>query len=203
MSNETIAAVGTVPERFAQIVAASLRIDRSLVTEEASLIELGAESLDLVEITMDIEEEFNVLVPEQNILDTAQEILGPGVLINEGRLTPQGVRLIRARLPELAVTDDAELTMADLNRNFMRVGSWVQLIERLMANTPRACPSCATRYGRQVAGRVTCPACGTGEDIPAGDDLNRAWVEQFCREEHLLPRSTPSAPSTPAASESI
>jgi acyl carrier protein len=191
MSNESIA--GTVHERFAQIVASSLRINRSLVTEEASLTQLGAESLDLVEITLEVEDEFNVLIPEQNIIDTAQEILGPGVLINEGRLTPQGTRLIRARLPELGLTDDAELTTADLNRNFMRVGTWVRMIERLMANTPRVCPSCGSPYGRQIAGRVKCPTCGSEQDIPSGNELNRAWVEQFCREEHLLPPPAPTA----------
>jgi acyl carrier protein len=194
MSNETIAAEGTVHDRFAQIVAGSLRIDANLVTEDAYLNDLGAESLDLVEITMESEDEFNILIPTKNILDTAQEILGPGVLVSEGKLTPHGQRLIRARLPEFGLAEGDELTTADLNRALMRVGTWVRMIERLMANTPRKCATCGTKFGRQVAGRVKCSACGTEEDIPPGDDLNRAWVEQFCREERLLP---PPAPSNP------
>lgn len=194
MSNETIAE-GTVHERFAQIVAGSLRIDPSQVIDEASLMELGAESLDLVEITMETEDEFNILIPEKNILDTAQEIVGPGVLIDEGRVTPQGLRLLRARFPELGLNEGDELTAAELTRTFMRVGSWERMIERLMAHTPRQCPSCGAVYGRQVAGRVTCAACGTEQDIPSGDDLNRAWVEQFCREERLLPPASAAAES--------
>ena len=42
-------------EKFSQVVAKSLRIDSSQVTSDAYLDELGAESLDLIEITMETE----------------------------------------------------------------------------------------------------------------------------------------------------
>src|SRR3954469_22377731 len=122
MSNGTIAD-SEILERFAQIVAGSLSIGAAQVREDAYVTDLGAESLDLLEITMDAEEEFNILIPQKNILQTAQEIVGAGVLVLDGKLTEQGKRLLRTRLPELAPAGEGELTVADLDRMFMRVGA--------------------------------------------------------------------------------
>jgi acyl carrier protein len=179
-------------ERFAEIVATSLRIDASQVTEDAYLDDLGAESLDLLEITMEAEEEFSILIPQKNILQTAQEVVGEGVLVRDGRLTDAGTRLLRSRLPEFAPPEGGELSVAQLNRTFMQVGTWVRMISRLVEHTPTACPCCGAPFGKQLAGRLTCQACAAEHDIPSGDDLNRAWVDQYCREEFHLP-PTPSA----------
>ena len=54
-----------IHERFAGIVAKSLRIDPSQVTPDASLADLGAESLDLIEITMEAEDEFAIVMPQK------------------------------------------------------------------------------------------------------------------------------------------
>ena len=68
----------TILEKFADIVSNSLRIDAARVVEDAYLDDLGAESLDLLEITMEAEEAFNILIPQKNILQTAQEVFGRG-----------------------------------------------------------------------------------------------------------------------------
>ena len=75
-------------EKFADIVAASLRIERSRVTMDAHLMDnLDAESLDLIEITMETESAFDVWLPEKSILDTAAEVFGPDILVQEGVLS--------------------------------------------------------------------------------------------------------------------
>ena len=53
-------------ERVARIVAAELHVDASHVGLDASLTDdLGADSLDSVEITMALEDEFNVMIPDE------------------------------------------------------------------------------------------------------------------------------------------
>ena len=87
-------------DKFADIVAASLRIDRERVTMDAHLMEdLARESLDLIEITMETESAFDVWLPEKSILDTAAEIFGPDVLVHEGLLTEAGKEMLRRRMP--------------------------------------------------------------------------------------------------------
>ena len=173
-------------ERFAEIVATSLRIDKSKVTEDAYLDDLGAESLDVLEITMEAEEAFNILLPQKNILQTAQELVGEGVVVQDGRLTAAARRLLCARMPEFASYDAEHLTLAELNKMFMRVGSWVRMIGRLMEHTPSTCPHCGAGFGKPVAGRLKCRSCAREQDIPSGEDLNRQWVEQYFQQQEAL-----------------
>ena len=84
--------------RFAPIVATSLRIPPERVTADAYLSDLGAESLDLLEITMETEDEFGVVMPQNDILHVGQEVFGEGVLVREGALTEQGARFLQRRL---------------------------------------------------------------------------------------------------------
>ena len=52
-------------ERVKKIVVENLDVDGDKVTEAASFIDdLGADSLDLVELVMAFEEEFNIEIPD-------------------------------------------------------------------------------------------------------------------------------------------
>ena len=52
--------------KIAEVVAKQLGIEKEKVTEEASFVnDLGADSLDLVELIMAFEEEFNVEIPDE------------------------------------------------------------------------------------------------------------------------------------------
>ncbi|MGB3626765.1 MAG: acyl carrier protein [Henriciella sp.] len=52
-------------ERVKKIVVENLDVDGDKVTESASFIDdLGADSLDLVELVMAFEEEFNIEIPD-------------------------------------------------------------------------------------------------------------------------------------------
>ncbi|MFP4198793.1 MAG: acyl carrier protein [Halanaerobium sp.] len=53
--------------RVIDIVAEELAVDRDEVTEDSSFIEdLGADSLDVVELVMAFEEEFDVEIPDED-----------------------------------------------------------------------------------------------------------------------------------------
>jgi acyl carrier protein len=108
-----------VLERFAEIVASSLRIEKDQVREDAYLDDLGAESLDLLEITMEAEEAFNILIPQKNILQIAQELVGHDAVIQDGKLMPAARWLLRARMPEFANYDAEELIVRDFMKRFM------------------------------------------------------------------------------------
>lgn len=61
-------------ERVQKIICEQLEIDSHLVTEDASISgDLGADSLDLVDLSMSIEEEFNLEVPD-DILDHVRTV---------------------------------------------------------------------------------------------------------------------------------
>ena len=55
-----------------------------------TLVDLGAESLDLLEITMEAEEAFGILMPQQDILHVGQEVFAKLKEGAEVRLTSPG-----------------------------------------------------------------------------------------------------------------
>ena len=59
-------AEGTVEERVKQIIVDELGVDEAEVTANARFIDdLGADSLDTVELVMRFEEEFNIEIPDE------------------------------------------------------------------------------------------------------------------------------------------
>ena len=189
-----------IHERFVAIVADSLRIEPSQVTKDSYLDDLGAESLDLIEITMESETAFDVLMPEQSILETAQTVFGEGVLEKDGALTSVGRRFIRQRMPDVdpaAVVEGA--TTATLQREFLRVGTWVHLIAGLMEQTPRVCEQCDVPREKSSPGVLKCSQCGSEAVIPAGDDLNERWVRDYYEKEFLPLQQSSAAVSSQAS----
>jgi len=63
--------VPSVQERVIDIVAEQLGVDKEKVTPETSFVnDLGADSLDTVELVMELEEEFDINIPD----DAAEKI---------------------------------------------------------------------------------------------------------------------------------
>ena len=61
-------------ERVQKIICEQLERESNLVTEDASISgDLGADSLDLVDLSMSIEEEFNLEVPD-DVLDHVRTV---------------------------------------------------------------------------------------------------------------------------------
>ena len=65
----------TVDERVKKIIAEQLGVEEDEVVPEASFVEdLGADSLDTVELVMALEEEFEIEIPDED----AEKILTVG-----------------------------------------------------------------------------------------------------------------------------
>lgn len=55
-------------EKIKKIIAKDLSVSEDKVTMEADFVnDLGADSIDLVEIYMDLEDEFNMSIPDQDL----------------------------------------------------------------------------------------------------------------------------------------
>ena len=71
--------MSTVADRVKKIVVEHLGVDEAKVIETASFIDdLGADSLDTVELVMAFEEEFNIEIPD----DAAEKIQTVGDAVN-------------------------------------------------------------------------------------------------------------------------
>ena len=67
-----------VQDKIKQIIVDELGVDEAEVTENARFIEdLGADSLDLVELVMRFEEEFDIEIPDEDAekIRTVQDVI--------------------------------------------------------------------------------------------------------------------------------
>jgi acyl carrier protein len=172
-------------EKFAQIVAKSLRIDASQVTMDTHLTDLGAESLDLIEITMETETQFHIFLPDKSILETAVEVFGPDILEKDGYLTDAGKRLMLCRMPEAdAHAFEGDVAIKDLQSYFLKVGTWVRMIQGLALYTPGACAACGGPMVASMGFRMKCANCGQEITLRSGEELNREWVREYYDKEY-------------------
>ena len=75
MGKEVGKSMATVDERVRKIIAEQLGVEEEEVTLEAHFVEdLGADSLDTVELVMALEEEFEIEIPDED----AEKILTVG-----------------------------------------------------------------------------------------------------------------------------
>ena len=71
--------MASVAERVIEIVAEQLGADREKITKGTSFVnDLGADSLDTVELVMELEEEFDINIPD----DAAEKIQTVGQAID-------------------------------------------------------------------------------------------------------------------------
>ena len=79
MGKEAGKSMATVDERVKKIIGEQLGVEEDEVTPEASFVEdLGADSLDTVELVMALEEEFGIEIPDED----AEKILTVGKAID-------------------------------------------------------------------------------------------------------------------------
>lgn len=55
-------------EKVAEVIAEQLGISKDTITKEANVLEdLGADSLDIIEMLMTLEEEYGITIPDEKI----------------------------------------------------------------------------------------------------------------------------------------
>ena len=71
--------MASVEERVVDIVSEQLGVDKEKITRDTSFVnDLGADSLDTVELVMELEEEFDITIPD----DAAEKIQTVGQAID-------------------------------------------------------------------------------------------------------------------------
>lgn len=59
--------MASVMERVVEIISAQMGVGKEQITPETSFVnDLGADSLDTVELVMELEEEFDITIPDED-----------------------------------------------------------------------------------------------------------------------------------------
>ena len=123
-----------IAERLRPLLADSLAISADAITMQSRLIDdLGADSLDFVDLIFAIEKSFGARIREADLaVLTRLDFASPEVM-REGFLTPAALERVAPFLPELAsVADPSRVTPAQLF-SMLTVESLCIMIERELA----------------------------------------------------------------------
>jgi len=116
-----------------ECVAEALELPLESVQEEAKIIgELGADSLDLLDLTFRLEQRFGISISPRDIERRTRARLGEVPLEIDGVFTPRALAGLRGAMPEVSPEELADgLTPGELPLRF-RVATMVNLVCRLL-----------------------------------------------------------------------
>jgi acyl carrier protein len=81
-----------------EVLVAALAVDEEEVTPTARLAEdLGAESIDFLDITFQLEKTFGIKIPKGELLP--ESLFSDPNFVQNGKVTPAGVAELKSRMP--------------------------------------------------------------------------------------------------------
>lgn len=87
------------------VLVDALGVDEDEVTPGATLMgDLGAESIDFLDIVFRLEKAFGIKVPREELFP-AESLLNNPELISNGKLTPKGLAELRQRVPHTDLSE--------------------------------------------------------------------------------------------------
>ena len=99
--------MSTKEEVFSKVQTAlvdALGVDDEEVTPQARLVgDLGAESIDFLDIVFRLEKAFDIKIPRGELFP--EDILTNAEYVQNGRLTPDGLTQLKARMPFADLTN--------------------------------------------------------------------------------------------------
>jgi acyl carrier protein len=85
-------------EKVQEALVEALGVDDDEVTEEATLVgDLGAESIDFLDIVFKLEKAFGIQIPREEL--SPEDILTDSNLVKDGIVTSQGIAELKSRMP--------------------------------------------------------------------------------------------------------
>jgi len=111
----------------------ALSVDDDEVTLEASLTrDLGAESIDFLDIVFRLEKAFGIKIPRGDLFP--ENLLNDPQFVQDGKLTDAGLAELKARLPYAELTEFEQNPVVGNLGDVFTVGMIVGYIEKRLAD---------------------------------------------------------------------
>ncbi|MGW9437007.1 acyl carrier protein [Streptomyces sp. NPDC055607] len=153
----------------------------SLSSETSLVGDLGADSLDLVELRCEIEDRLGMVMPQQSVLDHLVEIAGDSDAAYQGpgRMTELAARVLR--LSAFRYTEEqaaAGMAPYEVARR-STIANWAHFVHSAFDHLPASCPGCAGSVAAlSPAHRAQCAGCGAPLTPVPGDEVLAAGVRE-------------------------
>ncbi len=122
--------------RVRKVIAESLCVELEDVSRKSNLIkDLGAESIDFLDIMFRLEKEFDIKIPQREIERQARGDMQPEEFEVDGILKPKGVERLKILIPEIDPTSWRDgMALRELPALFT-VAVFCGIVERKLAGT--------------------------------------------------------------------
>ena len=90
--------------RVQEVLVDALGVDDDEVTAEAALMrDLGAESIDFLDIVFRLEKAFGIKIPREELFP-AESLMNNAEFVSNGKLTETGVNELRQKIPHMDIS---------------------------------------------------------------------------------------------------
>ena len=179
----------TVIEEVKKAVSETLNSDPSKIEPQHSLIrDLGAESLDFLDINYRLEQAFGIKMARHFVLEHVENMFGEGSAIDENsQLTEKAVTLLKSRMGEsVPVEIKAGMDMDEIPA-LVTIQSMAGAVMDILDSLPEKCGKCGNAAWQAENGvKIKCGSCGEYAAFSNGDDLVKEWITKGQDEEKLF-----------------
>lgn len=176
-----------VIDEFKKAIVETLRAEEKAITPESSLTkDLGAESLDFLDINYRLEQAFGIKMARHFILEHIEDMFGEGTAINEnGQLTDKAISLLKFRFGDnfSGLTPGMDM---DAVPALLTVRSMARGIMDILDSLPEKCSCGSTAWKTEDGIRIKCGSCGEFAVFSNGDDLIKEWLTAVQKEKKIF-----------------
>ncbi len=179
----------TVLEEVKKAIGQTLKIEPSTILPEQSLMrDLGAESLDFLDINYRLEQTFGIKTARHFVLEHIEELFGEGSAIDENsQLTDKAIELLRIRLGENLPVELRPGMDMDEVPPLITVQGMAKAVMDILESLPDRCSSCGSSSWKSADGlRIRCGSCGAEGTFKDGDTLIREWLVKVQEERRIF-----------------
>lgn len=169
-----------VLKELKKAIVETLRADEGGIKPESSLMnDLGAESLDFLDINYRLEQTFGIKMARHFVLEHIEDMFGEGTAIDEeGRLTEKSIDLLKIRFGDQMPNLSAGMDMDEVP-SLITVQSIVSGIMDILGSLPEKCGKCGnSSWKSDDSVRISCGSCGEPAVFTNGDDLTKEWLSK-------------------------
>jgi acyl carrier protein len=169
-----------VLEEVRKAISEGIDIDPARIEPESSLIrDLGAESLDFLDINYRLEQTFGIKMARRSVLDHMEELFGEETAVDsDGKLTDRAVTVLAMRSDGSGSEIHPGTDMDDLPAT-VTVSSIAEMVMNLLDTLPEKCTACgAQNWALKEETLIECGSCGEAAAFTNGDDLIESWLKQ-------------------------
>jgi acyl carrier protein len=179
-----------VLEEVKKAIAQTLKVEKETIEPEHSLMrDLGAESLDFLDINYRLEQAFGIKTARHFVLEHIEEMFGEGSAIDENsQLTEKAIALLKIRLGDnLPVELSPGMDMDEIPP-LITVQGMTKVLMEILDTLPEKCASSCGHSGwtSDKGPRIKCGSCGADPAFTNGDTLTKEWLAKVQEEKKIF-----------------